>query len=337
MLADAAPVMIWMSDTDELCTYFNRRWLDFTGRPAESQLGDGWTGCIHPDDLKRRLDRYAEHFDLRQEFKMEYRLRRHDGEYRWVFDTGVPRFSADGSFAGYVGCCFDITESRRAAEALSTANARLIEAQEQERARIAHELHDNIGASLAILGIELLRAGQPVSDSPGETHPSILDLCQKMQEIAKQISRLSHHLHSSALQYLGLAQAIKAECRVFSERFRIPASCSCRDVPGKLDQNVALSLLRVTQEALLNAAKHSGAAKIEVEVTASPALLTLVVRDDGKGFDVEQSRLAAGLGLISMRERIRLVGGEFEIRSQAGQGTEVICRVPPGAGTQEST
>ncbi len=336
VMADAAPVMIWMCGPDKQYTYFNKRWCDFTGRAAASELGAWWTGGVHPEDLQRCLVHSAGKFEVRQEFTLEYRLRRHDGEYCWVSDTGVPRFSADGSFAGYVGWCFDIAEYKREAEAVSTVNARLIEAQERERARIARELLDDIGASLAILGIELLRAEKPISGSPG-LHPGILELYEKMQEIAKQASHLSHQLHSPALEYMGLAKAIQIECREFSERYRIPIACSCSDVPAKLDQAVGLSCLRVVQEALHNAAKHGGATKIEVEVTATPAVLTLLVRDDGKGFDVELNRLAPGLGLICMRERMRVIGGKFEIRSQSGQGTEVDCRVPLGKVLGDST
>jgi PAS domain S-box-containing protein len=329
-LADAAPVMIWMSGTDKLCTYFNKRWLDFTGRSLDFELGNGWTRGIHPHDMQGCLEHYNHRFDRRQEFKMEYRLRRHDGEYRWVIDNGVPRYSTDGSFAGYVGSCFDITETKQAAEVISSVNARLIEAQEQERTRIARELHDDIGASLAILGVEMLRAGQPVSGTPGRVHAGIPELYEKMQGIARQVSRLSHKLHSPALEYMGMAKAIQIECREFSERFHIPVQCSSRDVPARLDQAIGLSFLRVVQEALHNAAKHSGATKVEVEVALASSVLTLVVRDNGNGFNVEQSQLAPGLGLISMRERMRLVSGDFEIRSQPGQGTEVICRAPLG-------
>lgn len=118
LVADTAPVLIWMSDTDKLCTYFNKPWLDFTGRSIGLELGNGWAEGVHPDELRRCLETYTQAFDRREEFRMEYRLRRHDGEYRWIFDIGVPRFNQDGLFVGYIGCCVDLTEGKQAEEAL---------------------------------------------------------------------------------------------------------------------------------------------------------------------------------------------------------------------------
>ncbi|HVI78341.1 MAG TPA: PAS domain S-box protein, partial [Candidatus Acidoferrum sp.] len=114
LLADTAPVLIWQSGLDKLCTYFNKPWLDFTGRSLEQELGNGWAEGVHPDDFRRCLDTYTQSFDRREEFKMEYRLRHHDGEYRWVFDIGVPRSNRDGAFEGYMGSVVDITERRLA-------------------------------------------------------------------------------------------------------------------------------------------------------------------------------------------------------------------------------
>lgn len=124
LVANSAPVLVWMSDTNKLCTYFNRRWLEFTGRSLEAELGNGWAEGVHPEDLQRCLNTYVEAFDRREEFKMEYRLRRHDGEYRWVFDTGVPRFNKDGLFAGYIGSCVDTTDEKRAAESVRQSDER---------------------------------------------------------------------------------------------------------------------------------------------------------------------------------------------------------------------
>ncbi|HTY61746.1 MAG TPA: PAS domain-containing protein [Acidobacteriota bacterium] len=327
IIAAYAPVLVWISGPDKLRIYFNKRWLDFTGRPYESELGNGWISGIHPDDVQRCLGIYAENFERRREFKMEFRLRRYDGEFRWVSETGVPFYETDGSFAGCVGSCFDITESTQ-------DNARLIDAQEKERSRIARELHDDIGYSLSILGIEMLRAGKPVSGAPGQKHPEIRELYRKMQEIALRVSRLSRQLHSPTLEYFGLAKAIEAECREFSERYHIPVACSCSDIPAMLDPAIALSFLRVVQEAFHNAAKHSQATHIILSAIATAEGITLRFSDDGIGFDVEQSRLAAGLGLISMRERMRLIGGEFEIWSEPGKGTKIYCRALPAQSSE---
>ena len=110
IVADAAPVLIWMSDVDKLCTFFNKYWLEFTGRSLQQELGNGWAEGVHRDDLRKCLKTYTEAFDARKPFVMQYRLRRNDGEYRWISDHGVPRYDADGAFVGYIGSCVDVTD-----------------------------------------------------------------------------------------------------------------------------------------------------------------------------------------------------------------------------------
>jgi PAS domain S-box-containing protein len=124
ILADTAPVMVWVADTNKLCTFFNKPWLDFTGRAMEEELGAGWTEGIHPADYERCMEVYARSFEAREPFEMEYRLRRHDGEYRWILDHGVPRFSPGGDFLGYIGSCLDINERKEVEEALRESESR---------------------------------------------------------------------------------------------------------------------------------------------------------------------------------------------------------------------
>jgi len=155
LVANTAPVMIWMSGIDNLCTYFNEGWLEFTGRSLEEEMGNGWAKGVHPDDLRLCVDTYTKAFDQGERYDIEYRLRRRDGEYRWILATGVSRFSVDNSFAGYIGSAIDVTEHKLAEVALSTVGQKLIEAHEEERTRIARELHDDISQRLALLSGQL--------------------------------------------------------------------------------------------------------------------------------------------------------------------------------------
>ena len=151
LVADSAPVMIWMAGTDKLCTYFNKAWIDFTGRSIDRELGNGWADGVDPEDLQQCLDTYIQSFDRRELFRMGYRLRRHDGEFRWIFDIGVPRFHPDGSFAGYIGSCTDVTEQRRAEERLRRAQEDLtrvtrVVTMGELVAAIAHEVNQPLTA-----------------------------------------------------------------------------------------------------------------------------------------------------------------------------------------------
>jgi PAS domain S-box-containing protein len=326
-MADSAPVLMWISGVDKRCTDFNRGWLEFTGRTIEEQLGDGWAEGVHPSDLQKCLTTYIAAFDARRPFTMEYRLRRYDGEYRWITDTGTPRFLPGGIFAGYIGCCIDIHDQKETELARLELAGRLISAQEEERTRIARELHDSIGQSIAVLSIQMQRAGQSPSAGSGSEERGISELSGKLKDIGVQVSRLSHQLHSSELEYLGLAIAVTSLCREFSEQYPIAIDCSCRDIPSDLDKNIALGFLRVIQESLHNIAKHSHAHKVHIELARTANEITLVVRDDGTGFDMSRGRGAAGLGLISMRERMHLIGGEFAIDSKPGIGTTIQAKV----------
>jgi PAS domain S-box-containing protein len=330
LVANTAPVMIWTAGTDRLCTYVNQPWLEFTGRPLAAELGNGWAEGIHNEDLKRCLETYSQSFDQRQSFAMEYRLRRKDGEYRWIVDIGVPRFNPDGNFAGYIGSCLDVTDRKLAEEALATVGRRLIEAHEEERTWIARELHDDIGQRMALVAVELDRCGRQVADSATIVRDHIRQASQLVSDVSEDIQALSHRLHSSKLEYLGLVTAAKTFCRDLSEQRHVRIEFKHSDIPAALPKEISLCLFRVLQEALQNAVKHSGAPDVSVEVHGSQDGIRLIVSDSGIGFDWPHALNGRGLGLISMRERLRLVNGELSIQSEPGRGTTILARVPHG-------
>lgn len=229
-----------------------------------------------------------------------------------------------------------VLERKRVEEARREIAGRLINAQEAERARIARELHDDIGQSLALLGVQLQRSSQAPSGKPEATRVDVTKLRDRVKEIGSKVSRLSHQLHSSELEYLGLAVAVKSLCREFSDQLHIAVECCCTGIPEELDGKIALGCLRAIQEALHNVAKHSHASEVRVEVIGAADNLSLAVVDNGDGFDASQSGAGPGLGLISMHERMHLVGGDFMISSSPGNGTRIKALAPLAAVKQET-
>jgi signal transduction histidine kinase len=204
---------------------------------------------------------------------------------------------------------------------------RLIEALEQERARIARELHDDIGQRVALLTIEL-EPQQNSPNLPAEVRSRIGELRKQSFEIATDVQSLSHRLHSSKLEYLGLAAAIQLFCKEFAELQRVEVDFKTYDLPSTLSPDISLCLLRVLQEALSNAAKHSGVRHFEVRLWAMSGEIHLTVADSGVGFNVEAAKESRGLSLVSTEERLKLLDGTFSVESQLQRGTTIRASVP---------
>jgi signal transduction histidine kinase len=228
----------------------------------------------------------------------------------------------------------EASEALRASILSSSENqiaARLIEAQEQERCRIARDLHDDINQRLALLTMELDRLRKSMSNPSARVLSRISDLREQIVEITTDIRALAHELHSPKLEHLGLVAAMEGFCKEFAEQQKVEIAFNSQDLPGPLPQNTSLCLFRVLQEALHNAAKHSGARHIEVQLWGTSGEVHLTVSDSGSGFDPEVVRKGQGLGLISMQERLHLVNGRISIRSEPTTGTVVSVCVPVGA------
>jgi signal transduction histidine kinase len=234
-----------------------------------------------------------------------------------------PIEAANGTIDRVACILHDITDRKRAEEALAAVTRRLIEAQEQERSRIGRELHDDINQRLALLAIEL----EQLRDNPVDVSNSLQQLLEKTNALSHDVQALSHELHSSRLEYLGVVSGMKSLCREFSERQKMEVDFRS-DVSSPLPFEIGLCLFRVLQEALNNAVKHSGVKRVEVQVVEQSNEVHLLVRDSGNGFDIEAARQGSGLGLISMQERVRLVNGTIAFESKPMAGTTIHVRVP---------
>lgn len=248
---------------------------------------------------------------------------RDDGATTWVRWEIRPWRTPTGSVGGILIFAEDITHRKRMEEALSEMSRKLIESQEQERARIGRELHDDINQRLAMLAVEL----EQLEENPLEIRSRLRELRKQTIEISNDVQALSHELHSSKLEYLGVVAGIRSWCREFAERQKIQIDFR-DDVSNVLPFDIGLALFRVLQEALHNAIKHSGVKRLEVQMLERSEEVHLIVSDSGKGFDLEAAKRLGGLGLTSMRERVRLVNGEMEIQSKPIGGTTIYVRIP---------
>ena len=329
-LADVLPVAVWMSGVDGARVYVNRTFIDITGRSLERQLGVGWLDAVHPDDRERCMGTYLRAFEKRVPFSMEYRIKCYDGEYRWLLDKGVPRYDVDTSFAGYLGGAIDFTDQRDAEQTLRQLSGKLIAAQEEERRRIARDLHDSVGQRMALVSIRLHDLRQRAS---ADDVSDILDhLWEDSEVIAREVHSLSHRLHSAKLDALGLVGAVASECREMSE-FGVLVQFFDDAVPP-VSSDVGLCIFRIVQAALGNVVKHSRASSAQVTLTGDQHALVVRVQDGGVGFVADQR--VEGLGLVSIRERVRSIGGELKVRSAPGQGTVIEARVPVKSGVAAS-
>jgi len=206
----------------------------------------------------------------------------------------------------------------------------LIEAQEQERTRIGRELHDDIGQRLAMVAVQLQRVHEDSVVLP-EVRTSMGKLKKEIREIATDIQSLSHELHSAKLQYLGVAGAMRSFCREFGEQQKVEIDFQSHHLPSPVPPDTALCLFRVLQEAVHNSVKHSGVRHTEVRLWGTSGEIQLTVKDSGAGFDHEATKMSRGLGLISMEERVKLLGGTLSIESQPTAGTTIHARVPVGS------
>ena len=278
-----------------------------------------------PEDRQQYVDATGSVSPDRPDYKTVFRLPLKDGHTAWFEESGRAIFGDDGKLRKVIGITSDVTEARGSERALRELSGRLITSEEEERRRIARELHDHIGQEAALICVQAQRLDSGTAEVEHTTRAEIRELYKRIKALATDISKLSHRLHSSELSFLGLSVAGERLCRDFANQYGIDVDYHADPLPSTLDSAKSLCLYRVLEESLQNIAKHSHATHATAEIKAHENNLSLKVRDNGQGFDAEKT--GPGLGLLSMRERLNFVGGRFAITSKRGSGTLVTAHL----------
>ncbi len=345
VMADAAPVLLWMSGRDARGTFFNHTWLKFTGRRLEDVLGHGWEDDVHPDDRRACLDAYRAAAEVRGEFEVEYRLRRADGDYRWVLARGAPRLAEDGTFEGYIGSCIDITERRVMEQAMRDA----MMIKDEFLGMVSHELR----TPLTVLQILVERFRTEIAINPGQR-----DLAERMNVATQRLTRLV----DTMLEYtriesgrspielveLDLAPVITAaveDVRPAADRKGLALRASIPELPPVCGDATTIEL--ILSNLLHNAIKFTDRGSIEVVASHGAEGHRVEVIDTGRGIDpalhgrvfepfeqLEPSRQkhtpGVGLGLALVKALAGQLGGRIELRSALGEGSTFALVFPGG-------
>lgn len=354
-LMDSAPVMIWVSGVDRLCTWFNKPWLDFTGRTMAQELGNGWSEGVHSDEFGRCLDIYVSHFDRRIPFRMEYRLRRADGEYRWILDTGVPRFDTDGTFLGYIGSSIDINGQKQAELGLrgTVANRDMaLEAWDRIASGIAHEFKNLVGALVGDLWAIRKNAHDPAAvwrrakeaeEAAIRGERAIEELLAAVRSPKPEIVAVNRRITDAWTLLRGAAgERLSLEMDLEAEPDDVIVD------PSHL-QSALLNLVTNARDAIVEGgtitiATRSVVARLEVsdEPDLAPGrYLMIAVTDSGIGMSDEVKQRAfepffttkaagqgTGIGLSQVRTFARHSKGTVRIESAPGKGTTVRIYLP---------
>ncbi len=286
-----------------------------------------WREHIDPEDRDRVLAllRRATQEQQRQEF--EYRMIAANGQTVWIH-TIVNVVVRKGVPVEIVAVSVDIRERKRAEDALASLSGRLIEAQEEERRRVARELHDDYNQRLAVLGFDLQRLADEIGDTSLEAGQQLHTLFDRVNELSSDLHSLSHRLHSSTLETLGLVAGVNAFCREFAQQQHIQIDFAHENIPRDIPGHAALCMFRIVQETLRNVKKHSGGDRAEVRLEWSGEKLRLSVSDRGKGFEPNKPSAERGIGIRSMEERLRILGGQLEVHSKTMEGTRIAASLP---------
>jgi len=347
---DVAPVMIWVSGQDKGCFWFNRPWLTFTGRHLAQEVGSGWAEGVHPEDMDSCLRTYIDHFDARTDFRMQYRLRRHDGVYRWIDDTGIPRYARNGDFLGYIGSCIDIHELRETQSELRRRTLEIAELNRQAEAAvlaaaIAHEIRQPIAGIVlrANAGARWLAGSIPDVEKATAALNQIDRIGHRASEIIESIEALTKRTHRARLR-VDIDEMIREVLGIIDDRLQTNNIALETKLNGKLPeviadrvqlQQVILNLIRNAIEAMSCVPQSSRVLNLKTDMVGAQHII-ISVEDSGPGIDPKhterifdrfftQKAHGMGMGLAICRSIIAAHRGR--IWAEAGTRNGALFRI----------
>lgn len=282
---------------------------------------------LHPEDRARVIENWRYQLENALPFEIEYRIKRPDGHIRWISARGSGYHDKAGKPQYMIGVIFDVTEERFAEKERVELSGRLINAQEQERSRLARELHDDFGQRLSLAAFEADRLAETTKDSHPEISEHVRELYSSLSRLISDLHLISHRLYSAKLESLGLVPSLRSACEDFAKQHATRVDFLDKNVPKSLFPDTALCLFRIVQEGLHNIASHAKASKVTVRITGSAETISLILGDNGIGFQPSRSP-STGIGLQSMKERVRMLGGTLQVLSRPGRGTRIVATLP---------
>ncbi|MGZ5012659.1 MAG: CHASE domain-containing sensor histidine kinase [Methylobacter sp.] len=343
LLADSAPVLIWQASTDKLCYYVNKVWLEFTGRTLEQEQGNGWADCVHPDDYQHCLDIYVTAFDRRKSFSMEYRLRRHDGEYRWLIDSGIPRYANDNNFLGYIGSCVDITERKQMEEKLARAHAEL----QQFTHIAAHHLQEP--ARRLVSFVQRLQAQMPTERLNEDATASLYFIEQGAMRQSALVRDIQLYLAASqprsAIVKVDVSEVIANLLKQKASLMReTGAQVDYNGIPSAcIDHPRLKDIFSILLDNALSYRHPELAPHIRISGELKAGRVIYRVADNGIGIPAEyrervfgvferlqvhEDQNSTGIGLAIVRRIIESCGGSVILQETPGGGTTVLFDLP---------
>ena len=334
-MIDAIPQQIWSGPADGTLDYCNERWRSYMGLGLEDLQGDGWQTMLHPDDRDRVLAAWHEAIGNGTPYEQEERHRAANGTYRWFLARGVPFRDAEGRIVRWYGTNTDIEDRKRAEDALRRSidqlralAGRLQTVREEERARVARQIHDELGQALTGIKLESVALIRDLPVDAKRQANRAASIAKLADETIHVVRRISTELRPGILDDLGLVAAIEWATQEFGARTGTKYRLHLPKHEIVIDSQLATALFRILQETLTNVARHAHATEVDVRLAKEGDSFTLNVRDNGRGISEDQVTAGSSLGILGMRERAILLGGELAIHGSPGEGTTVTVRVP---------